>query len=289
MSGGTLAVAGLIAGALFGLAVAVVVWQLRPATPALGPALARLNPDTPQRYQPPLRRGWRWATDKLVPAADIAVLGYTSTRFLSHLGLAALTGLVAVPTLALAASLAEVDVPFVVPTAGGLGFSLGSMVLQYRGIRTRARRARSEYRRGVCVYLDQVALSTAAGHGPVASLEQAATVGVGAVFDLIRGALGEARLRLEPPWERLQQLGRDLDVPALGDLGDIMHASGTAGAHVYRTLRAKATSLRTQIRYDELSAAKASSTALDALGAALVLVLLGIAAYPFVAQLQLAT
>ncbi|WP_189115125.1 type II secretion system F family protein [Pilimelia terevasa] len=246
-----------------------------------------MNP--PQIYQSPLRRGWRWLTDKLVPAADIAVLGQTRAGFLAHMGLAALTGLIAAPTLALAASLADLDLPLVAPTAGGLGFTVGSMGLQYRGVQARAGRARAQYRRGVCVYLDQVALANAAGHGPVASLEQAAAVGVGPVFDCIREAIGGARLRLEPPWERLQQLGRDLDVPALGDLGDIMHASGTAGAHVYKTLRAKAASLRTQIRYDALSTAKASSTALDALGAALVLVLLAIAIYPFVAQLQLAT
>jgi tight adherence protein C len=286
MTGSSLLVAGLLAGCLFGFAVTLALWQLRPATPALGPALARLNPDTPQTYRPPLSRGWRWFTDRLVPAADIAVLGHTRSKFLSHMGLAALTGLIAVPTLMLAGQLAGVSVSFLAPTAAGLGFSIGAMVLQYRGTTQRAKVARADYRRGVCVYIDQVALATAAGNGPVASLEQAATTGTGPVFDLIRDAIAAARLRMEPPWERLQTLGRTLEVPALGDLGDIMHSSGTAGAHVYRTLRARATSLRAQIRFDELAAAKASSTALDALGAALVLVLLGVAAYPFVALLQ---
>ncbi|GGK31502.1 hypothetical protein GCM10010124_25370 [Pilimelia terevasa] len=285
----TLSTSGMLAGAVLGLSVGLLVWQLRPGTPALGPALSRLNPDHRQTYQPPAGRAWAWLADKLVPEADLALLDLTRGKYLSHLGMAALTGIVAIPVLALAAGLAGLDVPFVAPTAGGLAFSVGAMVLQRRGVAGQACTARAEYQRGVCVYLDQVALSAAAGHGPVASLEQAAQVGSGPVFDRIRSTLLDAKLRMEAPWERLQALGADLDVPALGDLGDIMHASGTAGAHVYKTLRAKATSLRTQVRYAELAAAKSSSTALDALGAALVLVLLAIAVYPFIAQLHIAT
>lgn len=277
----------LIAGGVLGAAVALLVWQLLPATPALGPALARLRPDTTRPYQHPARRRLGLVVDRLVPEADLAVLGRPRGHYLLGLGLSALIGLAVAPMVSIAMGLVGFRLPFTVPALAGLGLAVGAALLTYRDVTAKAATARAEYRRGVCLYLDQVALSAAAGHGPVESLERAAAIGHGPVFDRIRAALDRARVQLEPPWEHLRDLGTQLRVPALGDLGDIMQASGVSGAHVYRTLSARTSSLRTQIRYDELAAAKAGSTTLDGLGAALVLVLLLIAVYPFISRLQL--
>jgi hypothetical protein len=223
--------------------------------------------------------------DRLVPHRDLAVLGRTRQHYLLGLGLSGLIGVGVAPLLGVAISLVGLRLPFAVPTLAGLGLGVAAMMVSYRDTVARAVRARADFRRGVCVYLDQVALLAAAGHGPVEALERAAAIGTGPVFARIRDALTRSRLELLAPWDQLRLLGADLGVPALGDLGDIMATSGSAGAHVYRTLRAKTSSLRTQIRFDELASAKSTSTMLDGLGAALVLVLLLIAIYPFLARL----
>ena len=277
----------LLAGGLLGAALAMLVWHLLPAVPALGPALQRLHPNAAIAYRHPARRALQAVTDRMVPDADLAVLGRTRSHFLVGLGSSALIGLAMGPTLSAAMGVLGWRIPFAIPALGGVGLAFGCAVLVYRDVHAKADLARADYRRGVCIYLDQVALSTAAGHGPVESLERAATIGHGPVFDRIRTTLEQARVQMQPPWENLRSLGNQLRVPALGDLGDIMATSGIGGAHVYRTLRAKASGLRVQIRFDELAEAKAGSTVLDALGAALVLVLLLIAIYPFVSRLQL--
>ncbi|NUR96213.1 MAG: secretion system protein, partial [Kribbellaceae bacterium] len=139
---------------------------------------------------------------------------------------------------------------------------------------------------GVAIYLDPVALSAAGGRGPVESLEKAAEVGTGGVFDAIRDALTRASLQQRPPWDELRALGAQLRVPALGDLGEIIAASGGRGAQVYHTLRAKTSSLRDEIRFDDLGDAKKGSTALDAIGAGVVLILLLLVIYPFISRLH---
>jgi pilus assembly protein TadC len=276
------------AGGLFGGSVFWLGWQLRPATPALGPALARLDPD--QAAAAAGRPGgqlWGWAAQRIAPAADLAVLDYTGSRYLLEVLACAAAGLTLGPVLAVAGTVLGLGVSLAVPAGIGAVLAVIAMAGYVRGIHAQAARARAAYRRGVCVYLDQVALCIAAGHGPVASLERAATSGDGPVFTRLRDTIAEAQLRMEPPWDRLRDLAEVISVPALGDLADIMHASGTAGAQVYTSLRAKAAGLRTQIRTDELTTAKSSSTALDALGAVLVLVLLILAAYPFVARIPI--
>ena len=278
----------LAAGGLLGASLFWFCWQLRPATPALGPALARLDPDqAAAAARRPGGQVWGWAAQRLAPAADLAVLDYTGSKYLLQLLACAAAGLAIGPVLALSSTVLGLRVSLAVPAVIGALLSLLAMAAYVRGIHAQAARARASYGRGVCVYLDQVALCIAAGHGPVASLERAAASGDGPVFTRLRDTIAEAQLRMEPPWDRLRDLAGTLHVPALGDLADIMHASGTAGAHVYKSLRAKAAGLRTQIRTDELTTAKASSTALDALGAVLVFVLLAVAAYPFLARIPM--
>jgi hypothetical protein len=117
------------------------------------------------------------------------------------------------------------------------------------------------------------------------SLDRAVGICHGWVFDHLRAALARARLRLTPPWDELKRLSLEIDVVELGDLADIMRSAGTDGAQVYQTLRARADSLRDQIRTQELEAAEVRTNKLDMPAAALILVLLGLMGYPFMAAL----
>ncbi len=64
-----------------------------------------------------------------------------------------------------------------------------------------------------------------------------------------------------------------------------MRSAGVDGAHVYNTLRAKADSLRDQIRTQQLEKAEVRTNKLDIPATALILILLVLMVYPFMAKL----
>ena len=80
-------------------------------------------------------------------------------------------------------------------------------------IRQKAAAAREEFRRAVATYLTLVGLVRYCGAGAVESLEQAARIGDGWVFDRIRDALDDARYANEAPWTRLRQVSVEIGVP----------------------------------------------------------------------------
>src|SRR5687767_15472567 len=120
--------------------------------------------------------------------------------------------------------------------------------MAHRDIVAKAERARREFVRAVCTYLDLVALQLSAARGPVQALEQAATICHGWVFERIREALLRAQMQMVFPWQELRAMSEEIGVPELGDVGAIMQSSGTEGAQVQHTLREQADSLRDQIR-----------------------------------------
>ncbi|MFY1633671.1 type II secretion system F family protein [Solwaraspora sp. WMMB335] len=279
--------AGLGAG--FGLAVFLAVHELRPASPSLGPALARLQPPSgagdavPGRSVAIGRLADRMR--RVIPATDLRLLGRTSEEFVTSLIVAGLIGL-AVPSVLLGLlTLMGRSFGTGVPVGAAVGFAALLVLIVYRDVGHKAAFARRECRRAVCTFIDLVALQRAAGRGTEESLIRAASKGSGWVFARIRQTLLRAELSVSAPWDGLKQLGTDLGVPELGDLGDIMQAAGVTGAQVYRTLRARATSLRAQIRTDELAHAELRTSQLEIPGALLLVVLMLLALYPFAARL----
>ena len=276
-------------GAGFGLAVFLAFHEFRPASPALGPALDRLQPPTGDSATPTGRPSniSRLAAHlhRIIPATDLRLLGRSPEEFVTSLIVAGLLGL-AVPSIMLGL-LALIGRTFGtgLPVFAVIGFAVLLIVLVYRDVGQKAVIARRECRRAVCTYLDLVALQRAAGRGTEESLTRAAGKGSGWVFARIRQTLLHAELSVSAPWDGLKRLGNDLGVPELGDLGDIMQAAGVTGAQVYRTLRARATSLRAQIRTDELARAELRTSQLEIPGALLLVVLMLLALYPFAARL----
>lgn len=266
------------AGALLGLGVFLLVWRALPATPAAGPALRRLHPDavvTPRERMP------EWERLLRPPQRELALLGRTTGQYAVSLAVSALIGLAAPATLSAVLPMVGLRFPIVVPVVVSLGCA--GLAAHY-DVLSRARKARYEFRRAVCTYLDLVALELAAGHGPVAALERAASGVDGWVFERLRETLLRAQLQLHQPWDELRRLAEAIDVPELGDVGDIVHAAGADGAVVHDTLLARADSLRDQIRVEALARAKATTTKLDIPGAALLLVLAVFIIYPLLAR-----
>ncbi|WP_433320531.1 type II secretion system F family protein [Micromonospora sp. CA-269861] len=276
-------------GAGVGLGVFLVVRELVPATPALGPALRRLHqPQGTGRVATPASRRLDWLTGMSrwmrPPQMQLALIGQTSEQYALSVLLSALFGL-AMPTL-LGVTLWALGVPFplVVPVLGSLGLALLGGLLAHRAVLTKANTARDEFRQAVCTYLDLVALQLSAAHGPVQSLERAAAVCDGWVFDRLQESLRIAQMQMHAPWDELRDLADKIGIPELGDVGAIMRSSGSEGAQVHETLRSRADSLRDQIRTDNLTRAEGITSKLDIPGALLVFVLLGFVLYPFIAR-----
>jgi tight adherence protein C len=274
--------AALGAGGLLGLGVFLLVWQALPATPVAGRALRRLHPEplVLARVEPPAwwRRWWR------PPHHELSLIGRTPRQYAVSVGVSTLIGLATPVALVSLAPVIGGRLPVVIPTAASVGLAGLFAWVAHRDVIDKATRARYEFRRAACSYLDLVSLELAAGHGPVAALERAAAGIDGWVFERLRETLLRAQLQLHQPWDELRELARTIEVPELGDVGDIVHAAGTDGAIVHETLLARADSLRDQIRVDALARAKATTTKLDIPGAALLLVLAVFVIYPLLTR-----
>ncbi|WP_033344423.1 type II secretion system F family protein [Catenuloplanes japonicus] len=281
-----IAVAG---GAAVGVGVFLFVRELMPATPALGPALRRLHQQrqtTGDERRRRRRLDWlgglaRWLRP---PQQELDLLGRTPEQYALSIVLSALFGLVAPIVAVTIMSAAGIRLPFAVPVFAGLLLAAAAAWVAHQDVLTKAVRARREFSRAVCTYLDLVALQISAAHGPVQSLEQAAEICDGWVFDRIRESLHIAQLQMRSPWEELRELSERIGVPELGDVGAIMQSSGTEGAQVHDTLRSRADALRDQIRTEALARAEGVTSRLDIPGALLVFVLLGFVLYPFMAR-----
>lgn len=278
--------AAIGAGGLLGLGVFLLVWRALPATPDAGRALHRLHPTGLDpvtlggmaRRPPWWQQGWR------PPARELTLLGRTPQQYWLSIGLSALIGFALPSVLGALFLLAGIGVPFVIPLLASLVFAaLGGLAAHFDVI-TKAAKARYEFRRAICSYLDLVSLELAAGHGPVAALERACTGVDGWVFERLRETLLRAQLQLHQPWDGLRELAATIDVPELGDVGDIVQAAGADGAVVHETLLSRAESLRDQIRVEALARAKATTTKLDIPGAALLLVLAVFIIYPLLSR-----
>ncbi|MEH0935757.1 type II secretion system F family protein [Micromonospora psammae] len=277
----------VLGGAAVGLGLFLAVREALPAAPALAPALRRLHQPPGTAVAGGRGADWlggfsRWLRP---PHRQLALIDRTPEQYALSVLLSALLGL-AVPTvLSAVLFLAGVPLPLAVPVLGSVGMALVCALLAHRAVLAKADAAREEFRQAICTYLDLVALQLSAAHGPVQSLERAAAVCDGWVFDRIRESLRIAQMQMHSPWDELQELAERIGIHELGDVGAIMRSSGSEGAQVHETLRSRADSLRDQIRTDNLSRAEGITSRLDIPGSLLVFVLLGFVLYPFVARL----
>lgn len=279
----------LLGGAVVGMGVFAVIRELLPATPSLGPTLARLQPslDAPaSMLVEPSLGPWGWlAHIAPVPAADLSILGKRKDAYLTSIATSALSGLIAPGVLAALLALAGIHVPIIVPVLLGIACAFLFGLLARGEVGRKATEARREFSRAFVTYLDLVVLELTAA-GPVQALEAAVKICHGWVFDRIGEALTQAQLQMTFPWDQLRILGEEIDVIELQDFASIMHSAGDSGAHVQQTLREQAAALRDRLRTDALARAESISAKLEMPAAFLVIVLAIFMIYPLIARLK---
>ncbi len=283
----TPAVIGAVLGAGLGLSVFLALVALTPATPALGPIL---HPQPIDELVTRRGRAWRGVQRRLggiAPEANLRVLGKTSGEFVTSVVLSGLLGLALPGALTLLLGAIGIRTGVYLPVGVCLAVAAAFVWMAYNDVSRKAAAARRECRRAICSYLDLVATKHANGHGATESLMGAARLGHGWVFLRIRERLLQAQMDSAEPWDGLRNLSRELGVPELGSIGEIMQAAGRSGASVYDSLRARAAGLRQQILNDDLTVAAARTTAMEAPVALILLVIMVLAMYPYVASLAI--
>lgn len=285
----------VLAGAVAAGGIALLVSELRPAAPDLGQALDRLHrapsgglsedEPEPPRWFDRIGAGATGLPGLRLPHRELSLIGRTPARFMAHKLLFALLGLVLPAYISAMAALADsglpLAVPFVVgPLLAGLFWFVPDGI-----VRGEAKEARTEYLHGIATYLELVALERAADCGPAEALRRAAAVGRGTVFRRIRDALERAATDRLPPWDGLDALSVELGLTPLQDVADIMRISGTDGAAVYDTLRARAKSLRGELLAEDLARANTDSERMVAPGSALTLLMTTLIVFPALYQM----
>ncbi|MGP3777057.1 hypothetical protein ACTWJ8_40115 (plasmid) [Streptomyces sp. SDT5-1] len=282
----------VLCGGIGGAGLALLVNELLPAAPKLGPALERLNPEPA-----PLRREravepsaqaqlGRWLVKKLpitLPRRELDLLGQSAEEFLLNKALLVLLGLFAPSLFMLAWVLIGIQVPLYVPGVVGVVLAAAFWFVPDLTLRRDAGRARAECAHGIAVYLELVALRLAAGIAVETALEQAADVGGrGWVFTRIRETLLRARVERTSQWAALKELGDRLEVAVLSDVADFVQMSSQEGASIYDTVRHRAKSLRTEQLNAEAAEANADTEKMQAPQAVLCVLVMAAMSFPAV-------
>lgn len=249
----------LMAGALLGVGVALLLWRLSPAEPDLKDALERLSPEHTKRRPAQAEAAAADSRERLglwamktfpagawvrTPVKELALLRISLARFYGEKVLFALVGLITPPLMTGFFTLIGLRLPFVIPVLATVVFAVFMFFLPDYNARDDAKNARAEFNRALGAYIDLVALERNSGSGSRQAMEQAAAVGDSWVFRRLSEELARSRWSGVAPWEALRALSRELGLPDLEDLADIMRLSGEEGAQVYTNLRARSAGMR---------------------------------------------
>jgi hypothetical protein len=286
----------LLAGALVGSGVAVIAAGLVPAQPDLAAVLARLDRSAAQepasREAGAIARMRGRALPRVIEAlglrrfsAELAVTEQTVESLAARKVGYAVLGLAFPLVMAALLALVGATATPILPVGIGVVAAGALSLVPDAELRRRAGKARAAMRRAACVYLELVALERAADAGATEALERAATVGRSREFQRIREALLTAQVTGRPAWDGLYRLAEQTGVLELSDLADIMRLSGTDGAAVYGTLRARATSLRTQLLAGAAADANAASEHMTIPVALLGVAFMALIAFPAFARI----
>ncbi|MCW2880044.1 MAG: hypothetical protein JWQ95_4144 [Sphaerisporangium sp.] len=260
----------LLAGAVFGLGLFLLIRALFPPRPGLvarllaldsareGDDALRLQLISPDEEVSAFRRllgvrlaqfytsrGWEVRSTR----ADLTLLGRSFEGYLATKALLAVSGLLAFPLLVGWLLLMGWGVSLQVPLWAALIVALIFFFLPDLQIRRDAAVRRRDFRHAVGAFLDLVAMNLAGGRGVPEALLMAVSVGEGGsssnwAMARIREALANARIVGITPWQALGQLGDEINVDELRDLSAALGLVADDGAKVRTSLTARAATMR---------------------------------------------
>ncbi len=247
-------------GGFIGFGLFVIIRALVPSRPGAAARVARIDAlrargqfgAAPVRSRSPrdrlgwqltefyARRGWEQRSVR----ADLKLLERSWQQFLvTKVGLAA-AGFMIGPLLFGVTWLWGLHLTPLVPLWLALGFAGLFFVLPDLEVRRDATAKREDFRRVVAAYLDLVAMNLAGGRGLPEALMSAAEISDGWALRRLRDCLTDARLAGVPQWTALGELGTELGVRELTDLGAALNLVADDGAKVRASLTSRAETMR---------------------------------------------
>lgn len=261
-----LAVAAGLAGGLIGLGLWTVIGTLvLPFRPRLADALDLLDGRLLAPEQPSgrgLQRLGSWVRIRIgrpvteATSRRLRLSGRSLDRHYADKALWAAAGLAApwLINLVVGAGTSALVWPSAATLVlGVVGFFVPDLLLRGRETANAA-----DNTEALLTFFDLVTLERLANRSSSQALRSAALVSDVAVFAAVRDALERARLEQRQPYPDLHQLADDLQLPALGDLADVL-ALEDSGASLAESLRARVRELRDA----HLTAAKIAASSLS--------------------------
>ena len=220
-------------------------------------------------------------------ASDLALLDRSLDLFAGTSAFCAIAGLLVGPAIWAAAAVTGTPLPIALPLWLMIAGAVLGWIVPRTMLRSEATRARRDFRHALGAYLDVLVLLLAAHEGTESAMDLAAGAGTGPAFAELRRAVSQARLSGDPVWDQLDELGRRIRVPELGEIAATGSLAGESGAAVRRSLTAKARALRTAALAEAETTARRKSQAMFAplvlMGLGFVLFLI----YPLVTNLSI--
>ncbi|GAA3044283.1 hypothetical protein GCM10017562_01510 [Streptomyces roseofulvus] len=278
-------------GAAVGGGIALLVREVLPSAPRLGPALRRLNPPPARPGQQPTTPtasplGGAWAgrlAERLkLPRADLDLLAQSPEQFVTNKVALALLGLLVPLVPAIGWVLMGLSVPLFIPGIAGVLLAPVLWLVPDWAVKTEAAKARTEFAHAAAAWMELVANRVMCNRAPDQALEDAARIGQGWAFARIQEALLRARTEKSSPWAALDELGTQLKLPVLSETADIMRLSADDGAAVYATLRNRAKALTNELLTADAARANADSEKLHTPAALLAVIAMIAMAFPAV-------
>lgn len=252
---------GVLVGCALGGACALLAYAVIAPRPSVGTAIARWERARVTAVAPAAAGGVagpyadRQAARLLrmleqrgialrVLRTDLALLELSIDRHVARKVLFALTGFLA-PTLLTGLAWAAGSTTSVpTPVLAGVIFAVIGFVLPDQRVHRQAEERRTAMREALSSYLDLVAMSLSGGRGVPEALPSAVQVGSGWAFEMIGDAISRARYLGVPPWRALSDLGAQVGVPELTELGRALMLVADDGSKVRTSLLARAASAR---------------------------------------------
>lgn len=250
----------VLVGALGGLGLFITVRALVPSRPGAAAQVARIDAlrargqfGAPAPADDSLRerlgfriaqfyarQGWQQRSIR----ADLALLERSWQQFLAtKVGLGAL-GFVFGPFFFALLWLVGVHLTPIIPVWLALAFGGLCFILPDLEVRRDATAKREDLRRVIAAYLDLVSMNLAGGRGLPEALMTAAEVSDGWALRRVRDCLTDARLAGVPQWSALGDLGTQIGIKELTDLGAALNLVADDGAKVRASLASRAETMR---------------------------------------------
>ncbi len=268
---------GILVGLGFGASVALLLAWAWPARPSLAASVALLRAGTTGTPPPAAASagaevaGLELRVGRIALAAcrevglefarlrpDLAVAGRSLEAQLARKVLAALVAGLAAAAPAGVGALAGLRIDWQVPAWLAAGLALAGLWWPDRQLHAAAAARRRELRSALGLLLNVVAVNLAGGAEVEEALHNAAEIGGGWAFSMLRRAMEQARWSREKVWEAWARLGEQLEVAELRQLAQHLALAGDEGARMRQALIAMAQTIRrNQLAAAEIRASEA--------------------------------